>query len=135
MSSTIYAKLHGWAVEVQLTESVGCCGIGTLYGLGVLSHGEKRYKDKVLAELKKNILHASAAGEYGILQLTALGEIYDWSMSFWRYTDTRHDATFNLGDLARYMRMKKGHSTRNPKTGNEIIMYSKVVGTYDEGCF
>jgi len=135
MSHVIYARNGGWDVELCFEEAIGCCGIATLYGLEVNSYGSEKDKPGLLKDLKDKILNRCEDFSYGIIQLTALGKIHDWSMSYWSSTRTRHDGKLDLAELAKYLRMKKGHSTLNPNTGNEIIMYSKVVGTYDEDKF
>lgn len=127
MINTIRFNTHGYHGHVSFRESIGCCGVATIYGLCIDFTRDGYNKKEFLKWLGKEVMVQAEEERFGMLQLTGLTVVRNSSSAYWSGSDSRHRDDINLVDLAKAMRMRKSNTCRNPKTQNDVVLYTKEV--------
>lgn len=129
MSRTISSGKHyGVEVHVRVSESVGCCGIGTLHGFAtqVNSQAElerltNRQKNKLYRALMHNILDYTEC--WGILMAT--DAVDGWSGG--NAGGGRPVKDMCMADFCRYFNFRETAMGENGNSGNGVAAFTIVT--------
>jgi hypothetical protein len=115
----------------RLGTMAGCCGIAILADLHdrqseVTVGLSKREKRALAGKLGEAIAQIARQNDYGILMISTLAPesvVEDPRMAYYFDSENTHNQDFNLGTVARALKGRRGVTTRNPNTGNDITYY------------
>jgi hypothetical protein len=120
-----------FAFGYRLGTMEGCCGIGILADLRdhqreVTARLPKRAQRALAGKLGGAIADIARQNDYGILMISTLAPesvVEDPRMAYYFDSENTHNQDFNLGTVARALGGRRGVTSRNPNTGNDITYY------------